>query len=277
MQDSYTGYVWPAIRKAMSDQYAAAAFSRQSATFDKLDRSNKLSAHLRSRFRAEVMSYHSSPAKILELNCGTGLDAIYFAKHGHYVLATDAAPGMISEVEKKILSNEVPVSARLLSFHDLHELRGQKFDHIVSSFGGLNCSPDLEKVLASFDELLVPGGKVTLVIMPRWCPWEWVMVVKGKFRTAFRRFSGKTIANVEGEKFMCYYYGPAFVKRALRAQFKTLRLTGLYITVPPEFYAGFVDRYPRLYGFLSRIDDRIGRWLPFNRLCDHYMITLEKR
>jgi len=46
----------------------------------------------------------------------------------------------------------------------------------------------LSKVLDSFDPLLKPGGMVTLVILPKFCLWETLLLFKGKFRTAFRRF-----------------------------------------------------------------------------------------
>ena len=60
---------------------------------------------------------------------------------------------------------------------------------IISSpiFAGLNCTDELGKVLDSFNDLLKPGGRVTLVILPKFCLWEFLLIFKGKFRTAFRR------------------------------------------------------------------------------------------
>ena len=257
---------------------AAIAFSEQSRVFDDLDRSNPLSVHLRQIFRAEVERYLSPGSEILELNCGTGLDAFYFASLGHRVLATDAAPGMIERVnEKRERSAGARVEAMQLSYHDLAKLQGRKFDHIVSNFGGLNCTGNLAQVLELLPGLLRRGGRVTLVIMPKVCPWELMMLMKGKFRTAFRRLRKQTIAHVEGVRFNSYYYNPSFVKRRLRKSMRVLTLRGIFITVPPEFYSGFVERYPRLYRFLCKTDRLIGSVYPFNRWCDHFMITLEKK
>ncbi len=43
-----------------------------------------------------------SQLNILELNCGTGEDAIRFAKHGHRVIATDLSKEMVSITSEKV-------------------------------------------------------------------------------------------------------------------------------------------------------------------------------
>ena len=42
------------------------------------------------------------PLKILEINCGTGDDAIQLATMGHRVIATDSSAGMIEKAKEKI-------------------------------------------------------------------------------------------------------------------------------------------------------------------------------
>jgi ubiquinone/menaquinone biosynthesis C-methylase UbiE len=260
-----------------NDSSVSEAFSKQSGIFDTLDESNKLSGHLRNIFRYEVLSNLKPESRILELNCGTGLDAMFFAEKGHDILATDNAPGMIERLNEKAGHSNLKVRTSVLSYHDISQLKDQKFDHIVSNFGGLNCTNELGKVLEQLPGLLNPGGKITLVIMPRVCPWELVMAFKGDFKTAFRRFKNGTPAYVEGVKFLCYYYNPFYVKKYLSESMKMLSLQGIYITVPPEFFRGFVERYPRTYKFLSKIDRAISRTWPFNRTCDHFMITMQLR
>jgi ubiquinone/menaquinone biosynthesis C-methylase UbiE len=258
-----------------NDSSVSAAFSKQSLVFDRLDEDNKLSGHLRNVYRNEVLKHLRPKSQILELNCGTGLDAMFFAGKGHEVLATDNAPGMIKRLNEKVRQTDLKVQSLELSFHDISQLFPRKFDHIVSNFGGLNCTNHLDDVLNKLPGLLKPGGKVTLVIMPKVCPWELVMALKGNFKTAFRRFrKGGTPANVEGVEFLCYYYDPSYVKKHLK-QMEVISLKGIYITVPPEFYKGFVERYPRTYGFLNGIDKVIAGTWPFNRWCDHFLITLK--
>ena len=109
------------------------------------------------------------------------------------MLATDNAPGMLEKLDKKIAMQNKNSQVKTLrcSFHDISTIN-QKFDHIISNFGGLNCTDRLDLVLQQFSALLNPGGKVTLMIMPRICPWELVMLFKGDLKTAFRRFKKQT-------------------------------------------------------------------------------------
>jgi ubiquinone/menaquinone biosynthesis C-methylase UbiE len=183
------------------------AFSKQSVIFDALYKENKLSEYLRSIVRNELLAQLKPNSSILELNCGTGMDAVYFAEKGHTVLATDNALGMLEQLDKKINEKGIKGDIKTLhcSFHNLHKIKNKNFDHIVSNFGGLNCTDNLEDVLQQLSPLLNENGKVTLVIMPKICPWELIMSLKGKFKTAFRRFKKHTPAHIEGVSFLCYY------------------------------------------------------------------------
>lgn len=255
------------------------AFSKQASVFDKLNSENKLSEYLRSVYRKEVTSQLKPNSKILELNCGTGLDALFFAEQGHSILATDNAPGMLEQLNKKIEDSHLTkyIQTKRCSFHDIDSIQEGPFDHILSNFGGLNCTNDLQDVLKKLSPLLSKNGKVTLMIMPKICPWELIMAFKGKFKTAFRRFKKNTPAHIEGTYFACYYYNPSYVMKALKKDFKVVTLKGVFITVPPEFYQNFVERYPKLFARLCKVDAFIGSVFPFTYCCDHYMITLEKR
>lgn len=255
------------------------AFSRQSGIFDRLYKQNKLSEYLREKFRDEVNSHLKPNSRILELNCGTGMDAIYFAEKGHTILATDNARGMLAQLDQKIIEQGLQKNIQTLrcSFHDIDSIKDKKFDHIVSNFGGLNCTDNLKDVLVKLSPLLTESGKITLVVMPKISPWELLMAFKGKFKTAFRRFQKKTPAHIEGVHFFCYYYNPGYVTRILKKEFRLVSLKGIFITVPPEFYEDFVERYPKLFNILSKIDNRICRFFPFNYCCDHFMITMQKK
>lgn len=255
------------------------AFSKQAPVFDKQNDENKLSEYLRSVYRREVLSQIKPKSKILELNCGTGIDALFFAGLGHSVIATDNAPGMIEQLDAKINETGLSWSIQTMrcSFHDIDSVQGGPFDYIVSNFGGLNCTDNLKDVLSQLSSVLTKDGKVTLVIMPKVCPWEIVMLFKGKFKTAFRRFKKATPARVEGVIFNCYYYNPNYVINTLKKEFKLIALRGIFITVPPEFYRDFIERYPRLFSLLSKIDAVISKYFPFTYCCDHYVITLQKK
>ena len=102
------------------EQEAAKAFNKQSAVFDSIYSNNFIIQYKRKRVRDHVEKFIKSPCKILELNAGTGEDAIYFAEQGHYVHATDISEGMRSVLEKKILSPlhvKIPGQLQVFEFH----------------------------------------------------------------------------------------------------------------------------------------------------------------
>lgn len=262
-----------------NQQAVSRAFSYQSPAFDKLDSDNKLTGHLRSIYRGEIMKHARPASRILELNCGTGIDSLYFGKQGHHLLSIDIAPGMIDILNEKINKENLSgkVTAMQCSYEQLYKLSDQRFDYIISNFGGLNCTATLDEVLGQFKGHLNEGGKVSLVIMPKISPWELLMMIKGKFATAFRRLNKGTKAHIEGVYFSVFYYNPSYVIRHLKEEFELVSLRGIYFAVPPEFYQRFVERYPRTYRLLQQVEKILGRHFPFNRWCDHYLITFQKR
>src|SRR5690606_5311151 len=137
--------------------------------------------------------------------------AVFFAQKGFEIHAIDVSEGMINELEKKVFLNNLKnkISYEKLSFSNLEQIKNKKFDFIFSNFGGLNCIDDLRKVTKNFPSLLNKNGRVTLIVMPKICPWEIALSFKGNFKTAFRRFKKNgTLSNIEGIKFKSYYHSP---------------------------------------------------------------------
>lgn len=255
------------------------AFSRQSVVFDAIDEDNTLLGWIRQRVRKEVLLHIQPGAQLLELNCGTGIDSVFFAQKGFKVLATDNAEGMLQVLSHKVarLHLEDNLSFEKCSFNNLEQLGERKFHYVFSNFGGLNCTNDLANVLQGIDRLLLPGGMFTLVIMPPVCPWELLMMFKGYFRTAFRRLNpnGAT-SHVEGIIFKSYYYTPRYIIKNTGNDYKLVSLKGLSIVVPPPFIEKFCEKHPKLFKALERVENKIYGKAPFNRWCDHYMITMQK-
>jgi ubiquinone/menaquinone biosynthesis C-methylase UbiE len=266
----------------LEEKAAAAAFSKQAPVFDELYGKDTIIQYKRKRVRAHLIQYLQPDSSILELNAGTGEDAIYFASLGHNVHATDISPGMMERLKEKVYGRQLQdrVSHELCSFNSLELLFNKgPYDHIFSNFAGLNCTPQLDKVLASFDKLLKPSGKLTLVLLPRFCLWEFLLLFRGRFRTAFRRFSGKkgTRAHIEGEYFRCWYYDPAYVIKNLKEKFQLRSVEGLCTIVPPSYIEGFAEKHPKLYASLVKKENKRKKSWPWRNIGDYYIITLQKK
>jgi predicted O-methyltransferase YrrM len=264
-----------------NEALVAEAFTRQSAVFDDCFSGNAIIRYKRERVRSLVQRFLPAPASVLELNSGTGEDAIWLAEQGYRVHATDISTGMQEVLREKVAArgHQEKVTQERCSFTALDTLQRQgPYDLLFSNFAGLNCTEALADVLKHFEYLLKPGGLVILVIMPGFCLWETALLLKGKYKTAFRRFCGKkgATARVEGQPFSCWYYNPGFVKATLSGTFRLLTLEGLCCLVPPSYLEHFPDRYPAAYRFLLKQENRLkARW-PWNRIGDYYIIALQK-
>jgi len=270
------------IAANLNEQFTEEAFSRQSVIFDEIYSGNTIVNYKRERVRAHVLQNLPADSFILELNSGTGEDAAFFAQNGHRVHATDISVGMQDQLVQKVKTKglEDKVSNELCSYTQLHDLKNKgPYNLIFSNFAGLNCTDELDKVLASFSELLKPGGLVTLVILPKFCLWETLLLFKGKFRTAFRRFfSDKGArAHIEGTHFKCWYYNPSYIISRVKNEFELIGVEGLCSIVPPSYIEGFAEKHPKAYRFLKAKEDKLkSRW-PWKYIGDYYIISLRKK
>jgi ubiquinone/menaquinone biosynthesis C-methylase UbiE len=266
-----------------NEQQVAAAFSKQALVFDDYDAGNTIIHYKRNRVREHVLRYLPAEGSILELNAGTGTDAVWFAERGYRVHATDIAEGMQEKLQEKVQLRGLGemVTSELCSFTALDSLRQRgPYDLIFSNFAGLNCTGELEPVLQSFAPLVKPGGQVSLVILPGFCLWETLMLFRGKFRTAFRRvFRGRrgAMSHVEGHFFRCWYYSPSYVIRNLSREYELLSVEGLCTLVPPSYIEGFAEKHPMAYRVLRVLENKWrGRW-PWKFVGDYYIISFRKK
>jgi len=266
----------------INEERAAAAFTNQSVKFDAVYSGDTIIEYKRERVRSHVQQFILPGSNVLELNSGTGEDAVWFAQQGHTVHATDISKGMQQQLQQKVkaLNLQQQITQELISFTQLQNLEQQKkYDYIFSNFAGLNCTDELDKVLQSFSVLLKPQGKITLVILPKFCLWEFLLLFKGKFKTAFRRlFTSKGVtAHVEGVYFNCWYYNPSFVIRQLQNEFGLLSIEGLCTLVPPSYMQGFDEKHSWLYNFLKTKENKWKAKWPWKFIGDYYIISLQKK
>ncbi|HED06581.1 MAG TPA: class I SAM-dependent methyltransferase, partial [Ignavibacteria bacterium] len=117
-----------------------------------------------------------SELNILEVNCGTGVDAIYLAQKGHNVIATDQSAEMIKNAQLKL--KDIRSANVIFQQMDIKDIKNnfteEKFDLVFSNFGGLNCidKNELKKFGNDIKGMLNPGGRVIASIMPPLSIWD---------------------------------------------------------------------------------------------------------
>lgn len=217
-------------------------------------------------------SYIQRPLDILEVNCGTGEDALRLARLGHRVVATDISKEMIRICKAKLKEAAPPVEPvfQQAGFLELErQLPDRTFDLVFSNFGGLNCcSPqETQEVAARFDSLLKPGGRLFLVYMSRNCWWDKVyFTLKREPRKACRRQSDEAVqARVGGQMIDVWYYSPKELKSLYGPRFRREGLHPVGLLTPPSYLEYFFQRRKRLLDFLEKAD----RLLDMPALADH--------
>lgn len=253
------------------------AFSKQSSHFDEEDASNSILQDLRTQVYRHVEKYLAPNSKILELNSGTGIDALHFIKGGHFVHATDLSDGMIVQIQDKIQKFQLQklLTVQQVSFENLEDIALKNFDFVFSNFGGLNCIQDLSTVTRHLSGLLKPGAYVTWVIMPHVCPWEIATILKLNSK-AFRRLGRNgVIAHLEGHYFKTYYHSLSAIKKAFGKSFSFVESEGLAAISPPPYAFNFQQKHTRLYEKLRSFDARVRKTFPFNQWADHIIVTFQ--
>jgi|SRR5438445_4042328 len=218
--------------------------------------------------------------RILELNCGTGEDALHLATRGVRVVATDASPAMLELARGKIgaAGFDRLVEVRPAVIERLEELRaeaGAGWDGAFSSFGGLNCVADVPRVARTLGTLLKRGARVVLCVMGPVVPWEWAwFLAHGQPGKAGRRLAS---GGVEWRGTTVRYPSVRTVGRAFAPDFAVRRTGGLGVLVPPTYAEEWARRHPALVERLDRWERRIEDWPLVPRLGDHYLLELERR
>ena len=222
----------------------------------------------------------SPGSHVLEVNCGTGEDALHLAGRGVRVLATDASPGMLEVARAKLGNARLAsnVEVRELGIEQLDALAhryGGALDGAFSSFGGLNCVGDLAAAASSLAALLRPDARVVLCVMGRMVPWEWAWFLgRGQPGNALRRF---TPGGTQWRGTTVRYPSIRATRRAFQSQFVVRRVGALGVLLPPPYVNAWAVRHPRVVERLDRWERRIEQWPVVPWLGDHYLLELERR
>jgi ubiquinone/menaquinone biosynthesis C-methylase UbiE len=258
----------------------ADAFSRTARRYDEFAEDHPHLTRMRAKVYAHLEGVVAPGSSVLELNAGTGTDAVELARRGFRVHATDIAPGMLERLRDKVarLGLEDRLTVQSCSFLDLDRVTGGPYDAVFSDLGGLNCTSDLRPVIAGLDRVLRPGGSVVWVLMPRICLWELGLALTGQFRLAFRRLSRNgTRAHLEGRSFDVHYFDPRRVIADFGPGYELLGLEGLSVITPTAESKNLAKRHRRIYGALCWLDDRLARRAPFSGWGDFFILSLRRR
>jgi SAM-dependent methyltransferase len=221
-----------------------------------------------------------SGERILELNCGTGIDAVFLAGKGVHILACDIAPRMIELAQDLAAQAELadPPDFRVLPTENLAALAQEdRFDGAFSNFSGLNCVDDLSQVAQDLGRLLKPRARFLICMMGRFVPWEIVwFLAHGKPRRAFLRLREDRTSYAGTPWLTIQRPTVAQITKQMEPAFRLLRWKGIGITVPPSYSEHLASRFPKLINRLAGLDQRIGALPLIRSMADCVLLEFER-
>jgi len=257
------------------------SFNKISDSFDEEDRENAILQWMRNTVYEIYLSYFRKGDKLLELNAGTGIDAVYLASKGIKVLATDISDDMLGRLKDKIEKKNLEelISVENLSFDDIDKISEKDFDGAISNFGGLNCINYFDKLSKSLGERIKPGGKFIAVVMNSFCPWEiFYYLLKLDPKSAFRRFNKDGIeAGLNEFKIKSFYFTSGEFADRFSKYFETEKIYSHGLFTPPPYMFGIYNRAKPLVKAFMKMDNITKGMFPLNRIGDHFIIVLKRR
>ena len=218
--------------------------------------------------------------RVLELNCGTGEDALHLAGRGVTVVGCDASARMVEVARQKLAVNlpDAPASFHQLANERVIDLAFRApFDGLFSNFAGLNCISNLADVADQLAGLVKPGAWILLCVCSRFCLWEVLLYgVRGQFSRAFRRFNGRSRAQLRGVDLEVHYPTVRQMKHYFAPWFELRSITAIGIGIPPSYMESWATKHSSLFRLLLRLD-KLTRSLPGMRvLGDHVLLAFRR-
>lgn len=262
-------------------QHTKEAFNKIAGEYDSGDNANPILQWMRGVVHEVYLKHLPKTAKVLELNAGTGVDAIFLAKSGMSVYATDISDEMTAIIQAKIKNEEAEnkIKAEAASFNDIDKINDSGFDAVVSNFGGLNCIDNFAKLSGDLAAKLNPEGVFIAVVMNKICPWEiFYYLIRFDLKNAFRRFSKNGImAQLNGEKVLTYYFTPKQFAEYFSGNFNLEKIYTLGYYTPPPYLVGFYNKLTPVIKIFMKMDEAV-KGLPFFRgFGDHFIAVMKKK
>ena len=208
------------------------------------------------------------------------METLPLLEAGFHVTAVDLSTRMLDRLRRSAEAGGV--SERLdtvrLRLRDLDQLAGSEFDGAFSTFGALNCEPDLAPVVRALRSRLPPGAILVAGTFQPLAPLETIAyTLLGRPSRAFGRLAERVPAD-PGSRFTVDWFprSTSRVARSFSPGFRLEAVAGIGGVLPPPELA------PRLAALgwpLERwlgVDERWGARWPGRWLGDQELLVLRR-
>jgi len=258
-------------------QFASTPFDSTADQYDATFSDTQLAAWLR-----DLVHHHlpfQSGQSVLELGCGTGIDALRLANRSVKVLATDVSAEMVNITNQKAEHAQITgcIETQQLDLNNLSDIVGQ-FDGVLANFGVLNCVQDRQQLAIYLARHTRRDSRLVFVIMGPVCLWEmgWYLL-HGQLAQATRRLRGRIPAHVGDGRTILVDYPPTHqLCREFAPYFRMTKSVGIGGFLPPSYLNHLVERYPSTFHRFAKLDFQLATTSLWPQISDHYLIEFER-
>lgn len=275
-----------------------ATFDRIADTYDDVALS-AVGRVFRDRVRAHVRPLVGPGVRVLDVGCGTGLDAVWMAQQGCRVVAVDASGAMVERARAAIAAaeqkNNVHVSTADIAEVDFRrmlallpsneqsaaaesETEADRFDVVVANFGVINCVPDLAALGDRLWAVLDQNASLVLVSMSSTSLTESIEAVLTRNRSLWSRRRSidlRAESDVDGYRGLdVRYHSAADVEQALASHFRLEVAEAIGVVLPTFEQRRLVEARPRLLSALRWADATLGPLAAKTSIGDHHIVRL---
>jgi SAM-dependent methyltransferase len=243
------------------------AFDREAEVYDRDFGTNPVGRLFRFSVQQRLAALYPRGARVLDLGCGTGEDALFLAGRGVHVTGIDPSPAMVAQARAKVKGGVFECRAA----EEAGECAGP-FDGAYSDFGALNCA-DLARVGAGLVRVLSPGAPVLFSLLGT-RPWPGLAV---RLLTGRGSKRNAQAPRIQGVPVPVHYPTLAEARRALGPAFEWTRAWALGAVLPDPSHAAWATRHPVLFGALAAAEEQLRAWPLVRGGGDHVVLEGRRR
>ncbi len=259
------------------------AFDGVARNYDQHILGNPINTWLRNVSLSMLKRLFKPGDVVLEVGCGTGTETLSLARHGITVLACDISGKMLEVLKRK--AEQQGVQDRIITLHcragelerKINALGFEKIDGAYSTYGAINTEPRLEDLFRSLHSLVKENGILVLGVWNKYSLYEILgYLLRGRPGLAFARLRNPVPIGKSRFCVASNAYSVMSLDAHVGRFFKLRSIFGVVVLLPPSNLIRYLPKGKWL-AFLKRLDLRLGRVYPFNRLGDHFLAVYVAR
>jgi len=263
--------------------WLSAEFDNVAADYDRHILGNRINRLLRERSLSILRPTFPGGSPLLEIGCGSGMETIPMLREGHELVVVDLSERMLDVVREK--ARREGLSERLTTFQlraaEIDRLVGQLGDQSLSggysTYGALNCEPNLRPIPGALHRLLRPKSSFVVGVYNRWCLFELVAYgMTGRPSRALGRI--KNPIPVGSSRFCVdvYAHDVRDFDRLFAGKFHRESLHGVPVLLPPSDLTNYSEKFSSHFDRLARWDATFGDRWPWSWVGDHFLAVYQR-